>query len=60
VEPQRVVADQAESADGCHGLEASMWSVPVVAVEPSQQLAGSAIGVRIGLSIGPFAQRGLD
>src|SRR6266849_6403328 len=37
-----------------------MRSVPVVAMEPSRQLGGSAIGVAIGLSVGPFAQRALD
>src|SRR3954466_14746282 len=34
--------------------------MPIVLVQPDGQLGGSVGGVRIGLGVGPFAQRGLD
>src|SRR5579862_2338855 len=37
-----------------------MRPVPVVAVQPSRQLSGSAIGMGVGLSVSPFAQCALD
>jgi hypothetical protein len=49
-----------ESADGCFGGQATMRSVPIVAMEPERQLGCSAIGMRVGPGVGPFAQRGLE
>ncbi len=43
VEPQEVVLRLTESADGCVGLQATMWSMPVIAMEPVVQLGGSLI-----------------
>ena len=37
-----------------------MWPMPVVAMEPVEQLGGSLIRVVVGASVGPFAQRGLN
>src|SRR5438477_7664690 len=41
-------------------MQATMGPVPVVAMQPSWQLVGSAIGVGVGLSVSPFPQRALD
>ena len=43
VDPQEVVLRLTESADGFVGLQASMWPMPVVAMEPVVQLGGSLI-----------------
>ena len=43
VEPQEVVLGLTESADGCVGLQATVWPMPVVAMEPVVQLGGSLI-----------------
>jgi hypothetical protein len=43
VEPQEVVLRLTESADGCVGLQATMWPMQVVAMEPAVQLGGSLI-----------------
>jgi hypothetical protein len=37
-----------------------MRAMPVVAMEPVRQFGGSLVGAVVSLSIGPFAQRGLD
>jgi hypothetical protein len=37
-----------------------MGAMLVVAMQPSRQLGGRAIGVVVGLSLGPLAQRALD
>jgi hypothetical protein len=42
VEPQQVIPGQAESADGWHGADTAMRSVPIVAMQPSRQF-GSAL-----------------
>jgi len=34
VEPQQVVLGEAESADGRFGFQATMWPVPIVAMQP--------------------------
>src|SRR5579863_5290848 len=60
VEPQQVVLGEAEAADGCLRIQATMRPVPVVAMQPSQQFCGAAIGVGVWLSVGPLAQRALN
>ena len=42
VESHDVVTGQAESADGCLCLQATMWAMPVIAVQPVRQLLGAA------------------
>ena len=42
VESQDVVTDQTEAADWCLCLEATMWAMPVVAVQPVRQFLGAA------------------
>ena len=37
-----------------------MWPMPIVAMEPVDQLGRALIRVVIGLGIGPFAQSSLD
>src|SRR6476620_5010614 len=37
-----------------------MWPMPIVAVEPVEQLGRSLIRVLIGAGVGPFAKRGLN
>ena len=37
-----------------------MWPVPIVAMEPGDQLGGSLIGVLVGARIGPFSKRSLN
>jgi hypothetical protein len=37
-----------------------MRAVPVVIVEEEREASGALIGVGIGVSVGPFAERGLD
>jgi hypothetical protein len=37
-----------------------MWPMPIVAMEPVEHFHRSLIGVVIGASVGPFAQRRLD
>jgi hypothetical protein len=44
VEPQEVVLRLTESADGCVGLQATMWSMPVVAMEPVVRIADLSSG----------------
>ena len=39
--PQQVVPIQAESADGGHGFETGVRSVPIVAVEPGCEVLGA-------------------
>jgi hypothetical protein len=56
VEPQQVVLGYAEATDGRVGFQATMWPMPVVAMEPMEQLSRSLIGVVVGASVGPFAQ----
>ena len=41
VVPQQVVPIQAESADGGHGFETGVRSVPIVAVEPGCEVLGA-------------------
>ena len=41
VEPQQVVPRQTESADGRLRVQATMWPMPVIAMEPLWQLRGS-------------------
>src|SRR5919197_6255457 len=48
VEPQDVVLGQAESADRCLRLQATVWAMPVVAMQPVRQLGGALIGMQIG------------
>jgi len=43
VEPQEVVLGQAEATDGCVGFQATMWSVPIVAMKPVDQFGGALI-----------------
>ena len=38
VEPQQVVLGEAEAADGRVGFQATMWAMPVVAMEPGGQV----------------------
>ncbi len=37
-----------------------MWRMPIVAVEPVEQLGGSLMRVLIGEGVGPFAKPGLN
>jgi hypothetical protein len=60
VEPQQVVLGKTEATDGCVGFQATMWPMPIVAMEPVEHFGRSLIGVVIGASLGPFAQRRLD
>src|ERR1700686_661146 len=60
VESQQVVLWQTESADWDFIIDAGVRSVPIVAVQPARQLDPALSRVAIGLSIGPFAQAGLD
>ena len=60
VEPQQVVLGKTEATDGCVGFQATMWPMPIVAVEPVEHLGRSLVRVVIGASIGPFAQCCLD
>ena len=39
--------------------QATMWSMPIVAMEPVEQFSGSLVRVLIGLGVGPFAKRGM-
>ena len=41
VEPQQVIRGQAESADGWHGSDAAMGTMPVVAMDPIGQLSST-------------------
>ena len=43
VEPQEVVLGQAEATDWCGGFQATMWSVPIVAMKPVDQFGGALI-----------------
>jgi hypothetical protein len=42
------------------GFQATMWPMPIVAMEPVEQFGRSLIRVLIGASVGPFAKRGLN
>ena len=37
-----------------------MWPVPIVPMQPVGQVLGAASGCRIGDSVGPFPERGLN
>jgi FAD binding domain len=45
VEPQQVVLGQTEAADGRIGFQATMWPMPIVAMEPVDQFSRSLSGV---------------
>jgi hypothetical protein len=60
VEPQQVVLGKTEATDGCVGFQATMWPMPIVAMEPMEHFGRPLIGVVIGVSVSPFAQRRLD
>src|SRR5258706_12571406 len=60
VKPQEVVPGQAESANGRFLGEASMWPVPIVAVQPGSERLAPLLGVLEGGGVGPFSERGLD
>ena len=60
MEPQQVVLGETATADGYLALQATMRSVPVVAVTPDRSAIGAVFGSGICLSICPLAQRGLD
>ena len=55
VESHEVVVGQPESADGWLCLQASMWPVPVVAMQPEGHLGSALLGAVIRRSIDPFA-----
>ena len=55
VKPLDVVPGQAESTDRCSFVEASMRSVPIVAMEPQRKIAASLIGVFVSEGVGPFS-----
>lgn len=57
VKLQDVIPGQAEAADRGVGVEASMRTVPVIAVQPSGQCAASLIRVLEGGCVGPFRVR---
>ena len=57
---QQVVPIEAGSADGWLLVEAGVWSVPVVVVEPVGEPVVSLLGVLVGTSISPFSECGLD
>ena len=44
---------------GC-GLEAGVWPVPIVAVEPTRQVLCALCGGVVGVGPGPLAQGDLD
>ena len=48
------------ATDGRFGLQATMWPMPIVAMEPIEHLGRSLIRVLIGASVGPFAKRRLN
>src|SRR5262249_24316017 len=56
VEPQQVVLGYAEATDGRIGFQATMWAMPIVAMEPMEQLNRPLIRVVVGASVGPFTQ----
>jgi len=60
VEPQQVVLGKTEAADRCFGLQTSMRAMPIVTMQPVEQLSRSLPGVLISTSIGPFTKCGLD
>src|SRR3989304_3922162 len=60
VEPQQVVLGEGEAADRHPAFYPGVRAMPVVSVQPDWELFGSTIRVRVGRSIGPFAQRGLN
>ena len=60
MEPQQVVLGEAEATDWRVGFQATMWPMPIVAMEPIGQFSGSLIRVLISTGISPFAKRGLD
>jgi hypothetical protein len=53
VEPQQVVPGQTKATDGRVGLQATMWPMPIVAMQPVGQFGGPL--VRVGTGVGPFA-----
>jgi len=60
VEAQQVIPIEARSADGRLVVEAGMWAVPVVGVEPLGKQGGSLLRAVVGTSIGPFSESCLD
>ena len=60
VEPQQVVLGQAEATDRCLCFQATMWPMPVVAMEPIDEFGRPLIRCVVGASISPFAERGLN
>ena len=56
VKPQQVVLGETEATDRRAGFQATMWPVPIVAMEPVAQLSRSLIRMVIRASVGPFAQ----
>jgi len=60
VEGQEVIQREAETRDGSEEVEGVMRAMPVVVVEEKRQAVGALSGRGIGVSVGPFAKRGLD
>ena len=60
MEPQQVVPGSTEATDGRVGLQATMWPMPIVAMQPVGEFGGPLVRVLIGTGVGPFAKCSLD
>jgi hypothetical protein len=52
VEPQQVVPGQTEATDGRVGLQATMWPMPIVVMQPVGQFGSPLVRVLIGTGVG--------
>ena len=60
MEAQEVIQREAESGGGRAEFKGVVGAMPVIVVEEDWEAFCALVGVGVGVSIGPFAQRGLD
>ena len=60
VEAHEVIEWKSESGNGRAEVEGMMRAMPVVVVKERLEAGGALVGVGVGVSVGPLAQRGLD
>ena len=59
MEARQVVQWEAESGDGRAEFAGVMRTMPVVVVKEEREACCALVGVGVGVSVSPFAQRGL-
>ncbi len=60
VESLEVIQGEVKARDGSEKVERVMRTMPVVVVKEKRQTVGALSGRGIGMSISPFAERGLN